>query len=337
LRLILLLILAFAPSSAPAAGDFIIAGDALPDQGDCSAPGMLQNQPHITDSSRSVWSCRGVSQRPLTFQYESGQKEECLYIDNLANPARPIFIPLNTSYEWNSFKEAVQSPNGQFHDVVRLVYGCEEENVIDSNGQTQQLTAARNGTSLLVERDVYTCVAVTTGCGSWVKTADSASAKDRVDGKCGTANGGAFSQAPTEDLCKTGDAIDFFGTGPWTWICAGKKGGLNQQCSASFLDNNETVAAAAISIDCTFNGQTVADGASVTAYQSSSPDAFFGCVAQLRTCTKGVLSGTFTHASCSSLVSCTFNGQTVANGHPAQRPGHQRRRRAVPGRTGSGL
>jgi hypothetical protein len=73
-----------------------------------------------------------------------------------------------------------------------------------------------------------------------------------------------------------------------------------------------TVAPAA---SCSFNGQTVANGASVTAYQSSSSDAFFGCVAQLRTCTKGVLSGTFTHASCSSLVSCTFNGQTVANGH----------------------
>ncbi len=74
-----------------------------------------------------------------------------------------------------------------------------------------------------------------------------------------------------------------------------------------------TVAAAA---SCTFNGQSVAHGASATAYQSSSVAAGSQCVSQNRSCSNGVLSGTYTNASCSvaAAASCTWNNQSVASG-----------------------
>ena len=50
---------------------------------------------------------------------------------------------------------------------------------------------------------------------------------------------------------------------------------------------------------CVFNGTTVADGSSITAYQSSSVPAGVQCVSQQRTCTNGVLSGLYTNSSCS--------------------------------------
>src|SRR5262249_30947473 len=50
---------------------------------------------------------------------------------------------------------------------------------------------------------------------------------------------------------------------------------------------------------CTFDGQTIASGASVTAYQSASVPAGSSCVAQTRTCSDGTLSGSYGFASCS--------------------------------------
>ncbi len=68
--------------------------------------------------------------------------------------------------------------------------------------------------------------------------------------------------------------------------------------------------------DCTFNGTTVASGNSVTAYQASSVPFGSTCQSETRSCTNGVLSGTFAAASCSiaPAASCTFDGNTVANG-----------------------
>ncbi len=67
---------------------------------------------------------------------------------------------------------------------------------------------------------------------------------------------------------------------------------------------------------CTFNGNTILHGASATAYQSSSVPFGNSCVSQVRTCTNGTLSGTYTYASCSvsPAANCTFNGNTVLHG-----------------------
>ncbi|WP_413289240.1 hypothetical protein [Bdellovibrio sp. HCB337] len=67
---------------------------------------------------------------------------------------------------------------------------------------------------------------------------------------------------------------------------------------------------------CTFDGQTVLAGASVTAYQAASVPYGMTCTSESRTCTNGALSGAYTFASCTvaPAANCTFNGQTIANG-----------------------
>lgn len=67
---------------------------------------------------------------------------------------------------------------------------------------------------------------------------------------------------------------------------------------------------------CTFNGQTVAHGQYVTAFRSSSATAGQQCINESRLCTNGLLSGTYTYASCNEqqATSCLFNGQTIAHG-----------------------
>lgn len=67
---------------------------------------------------------------------------------------------------------------------------------------------------------------------------------------------------------------------------------------------------------CTFNGQTIENGANVTAYQATSVAYGSACTNETRTCTNGTLSGSHEYASCvvGTASSCTWNGQSVANG-----------------------
>jgi hypothetical protein len=67
---------------------------------------------------------------------------------------------------------------------------------------------------------------------------------------------------------------------------------------------------------CTFNGQVVPPGQSVTAYHDSSEPYGSSCVSEQRTCTNGQLTGTYAFASCAVAApkACLFNGQTVNSG-----------------------
>jgi hypothetical protein len=53
---------------------------------------------------------------------------------------------------------------------------------------------------------------------------------------------------------------------------------------------------------CTFNGKTIANGSSVTAYLASSVSSGQSCSSQARACSNGTLSGTYAYASCSVQV-----------------------------------
>lgn len=55
----------------------------------------------------------------------------------------------------------------------------------------------------------------------------------KVDGLCGPANGGLYSQAPSTGLCSAGTPSAVSGSGPWTWNCNGANGGNNASCSAN--------------------------------------------------------------------------------------------------------
>lgn len=68
--------------------------------------------------------------------------------------------------------------------------------------------------------------------------------------------------------------------------------------------------------NCTFNGVTVRDGSSVSAYETDSVGYGETCSQQVRTCTNGTLSGSFTNSSCTvgDASTCSFGGVTVAHG-----------------------
>ncbi len=94
--------------------------------------------------------------------------------------------------------------------------------------------------------------------------------------------------------------------------------GETRSCSDGTLSGayTNTSCAVAVAARCSLNGQTVAHGSAVTAYQASS--AAFGstCTGETRSCSDGTLSGAYTNTSCAVAVaaSCSFNGQTVAHG-----------------------
>ncbi len=69
----------------------------------------------------------------------------------------------------------------------------------------------------------------------------------------------------------------------------------NGVLSGSYSARTCQVASAA---SCTFNGETVAHGTSFTAYAASKVNAGGSCSAQLRSCTDGVISGSYTFTSC---------------------------------------
>jgi hypothetical protein len=76
------------------------------------------------------------------------------------------------------------------------------------------------------------------------------------------------------------------------------------------------------SLNCLFNGKTVANGSSVSAYMNqTSPNgsSIPSCVSENRLCTNGTLSGTAQYESCAAIppippTSCLFNSKTIANG-----------------------
>jgi len=61
---------------------------------------------------------------------------------------------------------------------------------------------------------------------------------------------------------------------------------------------------------CTFNGQSIAHGSSVSAYQSSSVAYGSQCAQQTRLCSNGTLSGSYTYASCTASAPVTTTPTT---------------------------
>ena len=68
--------------------------------------------------------------------------------------------------------------------------------------------------------------------------------------------------------------------------------------------------------DCKLNGNSIANGNSVTTYQSLTVPFGQSCQSELRLCINGALSGTYLFQSCSEAepTSCAFNGADVPHG-----------------------
>jgi len=53
-----------------------------------------------------------------------------------------------------------------------------------------------------------------------------------IAGLCGSSHSASFASAPAAGLCTAGIASAVSGSGPWTWTCAGIKGGADAGCTA---------------------------------------------------------------------------------------------------------
>ncbi len=69
------------------------------------------------------------------------------------------------------------------------------------------------------------------------------------------------------------------------------------------------------SVACSFNNQSVASGKTVTAYQDSSVPYGSTCSSQIRSCSNGILSGSFTNASCTVAVAPVVTPLMKAEGY----------------------
>jgi hypothetical protein len=88
----------------------------------------------------------------------------------------------------------------------------------------------------------------------------------------------------------------------------------NGSLSGSYQYGSCSVGAPA---SCTFNGQTIADSQSVTAYQSSGVPYGQSCASQTRTCSNGSLSGSYQYSSCSVGAPASCNvpwGGSISSG-----------------------
>jgi hypothetical protein len=80
--------------------------------------------------------------------------------------------------------------------------------------------------------------------------------------------------------------------------------------------NSMTKTITLTSKSCDFNGNTVLNGSSATAYLTSSVPYGQTCTSQSRVCSSGSLSGTYTNANCTvnPPANCSFNGASVVHG-----------------------
>jgi len=104
-----------------------------------------------------------------------------------------------------------------------------------------------NGKSFLTKQTSDLCkpgtaskVTANTAQGTWNWTCTgsnggstaSCSANIEVNGACGSANGKAYTIAPTSGLCSAGTASAVSEAGRWDWTCIGSNGGSTASCSA---------------------------------------------------------------------------------------------------------
>lgn len=105
---------------------------------------------------------------------------------------------------------------------------------------------------------------------------------NKIPGSCGSANGGIFSSAPTENLCLVGTPGQVTGIGPWYWPCPSPNGGTTAECSA-----NKTAPPTMVDGVCgSANGQTFNSMPTANLCSAGSPGTvtlvnqsyFWGCI-----------------------------------------------------------
>ena len=167
---------------------------------------------------------------------------------------------------------------------------------------TESMTAAANSSDI-----TYDVSTATTAIVSAVNTETLTTIVDESAPASCSLNGQTVAHGSTVTAYQA-SSVDFGNT------CTSEtRSCFNGTLSGAYTNTSCTVAAAA---SCSLNGQTVAHGSTVTAYQASSVDFGNTCTSETRSCFNGTLSGVYTNTSCTvaAAASCSLNGQTVAHG-----------------------
>ena len=90
-------------------------------------------------------------------------------------------------------------------------------------------------------------------------------------------------------------------------ICRGTGGSARNNLAIDYVAIQPVVMTLS---SCTFDGKTIQNGSSVTAYQAATVSTGSTCVSQTRTCTNGTLSGTYTNTYCFVKLSSDWIGGT---------------------------
>lgn len=148
---------------------------------------------------------------------------------------------------------------------------------------------------------------------------------EKINGSCGSVNGGSLASKPTAGLCSAGTATTVSGSGPWTWSCNGSGGGSNASCSASKSATcTVTSWSPATSTVCSGTSFTQTNNCGGTRGATGTKSCPSGCtVSSWSPATNTVCSGTsFTQTSnCSTTRSATGtkscpSGCTVSSWSP---------------------
>jgi outer membrane protein OmpA-like peptidoglycan-associated protein len=109
--------------------------------------------------------------------------------------------------------------------------------------------AGDGGVTSMPERDLCSSgyASAVTGEGPWNWTcsglyggsAATCSAMPRGNAVCGSASLSGHNEAPTDGLCKIGEASAVEGSGPWTWTCGGTHGGATVSCKAAIMADGQ--------------------------------------------------------------------------------------------------
>jgi len=129
----------------------------------------------------------------------------------------------------------------------------------------------------------------------------------KVDGACGSDNGGVLAATPT-NLCSAGTPSAVGGSGhPWSWTCAGSSGGSDASCSATIRTWTVSAQASGNGGSITPPSQTIDNGNAATL--AVSADAGHA-IAGVTGCGGSLAGNTYTTAPVST--NCTVTATFVA-------------------------
>jgi parallel beta-helix repeat protein len=151
--------------------------------------------------------------------------------------------------------------------------------------------------------DTITVQAINNNGAVMAQSAITVTAVQRVNGACGSSNGGTFSSAPTTNLCSAGTASAVSGNGPWTWSCAGSNGGSTAQCSANRAQSSS------VTITAPPNNASASSPVMVSAYVDSTT-CNGGLFHHLQVLVNGTLAYTGGTGSCSINASVNIPSGT---------------------------